>query len=79
MEKHQIYRVYCCPDKVKNGFAEQWKSKNLNEKEESDDIAFWYQHKDKYLEHLPNHEGVFEFNDEVEDDKMVLWRQEETL
>ena len=80
MAKHRIDRVYCCPEKVRNEFIERWKSKNWNEKEDSDDIAFWDQQQEEYLEHLPNHVGMFDFEDEaVEEDTMALWGKEGTI
>ena len=48
------------------------KSNNWNEKEDSDDIAFWDHNKEDYLEHLLNHGGEFDFGDEVEEGMMEI-------
>ena len=53
-------------------FIEQWKIKNWNKKEYSDNIDFWDHHKEEYLELLPNHAGMFDFDDEVEQDTLAV-------
>ena len=75
MTKHKIDRFFCFPEKLRNEFIEQCKSKNWNEKKNSDDISFWEQKKEEYLEHLPNHGGMFDFDYEWEEDTLVLWVQ----
>ena len=70
MENHCIYHVHCCSERVKDDFIERWKSNHCNEKEDLYDIYFWYHQKEFHLKHLPNHAGVFNLGDEVEEYRM---------
>ena len=58
--KHCMARVYCCKHKVLLEFLRRWKSKKFGEKEDRDDLEFWEQEKNIFLEEFPQHDGIFD-------------------
>ena len=57
--KHRMARVYCCKHKVLLEFLRRWKSKQFGEKEDRDDLEFWEQEKNIFLQEFPQHDGIF--------------------
>ena len=65
--KHRLQRIYCCPKKVLDLFMERFKSKNFDEGEDRDDLAFLQVEKQVYLDLFPHNKGIF--GEEEEDDE----------
>ena len=42
----------------------RWRKKQFSEKEDRDDIEFWEQQKQEYLDINPTHDGLFQTTDE---------------
>ena len=55
MGKHHISRIYYCPVKVLNEFMERWKNKSRSIEEDRDDIEFWEQQKQEFLQDNPTY------------------------
>ena len=64
MAKHRLNRIYCDREKVKQEFMMRWRNKQFSEKEDRDDIEFWEQQKQEYLDINPTHDGLFQTTDE---------------
>ena len=64
MAKHCLNRIYCDREKVKQEFMMRWRNKQFSEKEDRDDIEFWEQQKQEYLDINPTHDGLFQTTDE---------------
>ena len=50
MAKHRLGRIYCDREKVKREFIFRWKNQKFIEKEDTDNIEFWEQQKEEYLD-----------------------------
>ena len=58
--KHRLSRIYCDPKKVKAEFLERRKNKSWSEEEDRDDLEFWNQQKNEYLQQNPTHTLMFD-------------------
>ena len=58
--KHRLSRLYCDPKKVKAEFLERRKNKSWSEEEDRDDLEFWNQQKNEYLQQNPTHTLMFD-------------------
>ena len=67
MAKHRMTRMYCCPIKVRNEFMDRFKAKRWLDGEDRDDIEFWEQEKQRYLNEFPHNTGVFEDDGDGDD------------
>ena len=50
-------------EKVKCEFINRWNNKKFNEEEDRDNIGFWEQQKQEYLDINPKYAGLFETTD----------------
>ena len=65
--KHRLSRIYCDKEKVKQEFIDRWKKKKFSPKEDRDDLEFWEQQKEEYLQENPNHWGMFNDTDDCDE------------
>ena len=70
--KHRLSRIFCCQSKVLNEFLERWHKKSWSEEEDRDDVEFWNQQKEEYLEQNPSHTGMFDDLDEGEQEVVEI-------
>ena len=65
--KHRLSRIYCDKEKVKHEFIDRWKRNKFSSKEDRDDLEFWEQQKEEYLQENPNHCGMFNDTDDCDE------------
>ena len=68
MSKHRLSRIYCCRKRVIAEFLERWRKKLWSNDDDRDDVAFWDQQKEEYLNENPSHEAMFAGEEEDDND-----------
>ena len=58
--KHRLARIYCNKEKVQKEFVRRWKENDWRHSDDRDDLDFWKQEKESFLNDLPHHKGMFD-------------------
>ena len=69
MSKHRLSRIYCCRKRViAPEFLERWRKKLWSNDDDRNDVAFWNQQKEEYLNISSIHEAMFAGEEEDDND-----------
>ena len=69
--KHRLARIYCNKEKVQKEFVRRWKENDWRHSDDRDDLDFWKQEKESFLNDLPQHKGMFDGLDSDDDEDNV--------